>query len=158
MKNAWWIGAISSFILISCDPPNYVYERSNYFTIDSPWVQSDSLVYNFQVKDTNRFYNLLLEIDHDKKYAFENLYVKFDTRFPDSTHKSDIVSIVLADETGDWISDCRGKACTFYLTLQDQAIFPQKGQYQIKIFPWMRSDTIQNIYRVAFKLEKMEKR
>ena len=155
------IGAVIiaiSIMMMSCDPPNYIYEHSKRFTLDSPWTVKDSMVYNFQIKDTNRYYNLLLEIDHDKKYSFENLYVKFNTRFPDATNKQDVVNISLADETGDWYSDCRGKTCTFYLTLQDQAIFKTAGIYQIKLFPWMRSDTIPDIYRVAFKVEKSGKR
>lgn len=158
MKIVWWLTTALSFIMMSCDPPNYVYEHSNHYTLDSPWLYRDSLVYTFQIKDTNRYYNLLLELDHDKKYAFENLYIKFDTKFPNAVSKSDVVSIALADEEGRWYSDCRGKACTFYLTLQDQAIFPQAGNYQLKLLPWMRSDTIKDIYRVAFKVEKMGKR
>jgi len=144
--------------IASCDPPNYIFEESTSFTLESPWLYSDSLVYNFKVKDTNRYYNLLLEIDHNKKYQWENLYVKIDTKFPDQKYKSQELSILLADETGEWYSDCRGKTCTFYLPLQEQAIFPYIGEYQIKIHPWMRQDTIKDIYRIGFKVERDGKR
>ncbi len=149
---------VFSLIFLSCDVPQSIYEHSDLYTTQKPWVYSDSLIYRFNIKDTNRYYNLLLEIDHDKTYSFENLYIKLETLFPDKKAVADVVSMQLADETGAWYSDCRGKACTFYLTLQDQAIFSQQGAYQITLLPWMRSDTIQHIYRIAFKVEKDDKR
>jgi gliding motility-associated lipoprotein GldH len=149
--------AIASFF-ISCDPPNYIFEDDALYDHQKPLTYRDSLVYNFKVKDTNRFYNLLIEIDHNKNYSWENLYVKIDTRFPDREQKSQLLSMTLADETGEWYSDCRGKTCTFYLTLQEQTIFPMVGDYQIKLFPWMRQDTIKDIYRIGFKVERDGKR
>lgn len=150
--------AISFFTIASCDPPNYIFEDSASFSQEKPWLYSDSLVYNFKIKDTNRYYHLLLEIDHNKKYQWENLYVKIDTKFPNQILQSSTLSITLADESGEWYSDCRGKTCTFYLPLQEQAIFPILGEYQIKIFPWMRQDTIKDIYRIGFKVERDGKR
>ncbi|MBK7437683.1 MAG: gliding motility lipoprotein GldH [Saprospiraceae bacterium] len=147
-----------STVLIACDPPNYIFEKSNDYSLEKPWTVADSLEYNFQVKDTSRYYNLLLEIDHHKDYKYENLYVKFVTTFPNQSHKTDVVSLSMADESGSWYSDCRGRTCTFYLTLQEHAIFSEPGSYQIKLSPWMRMDTIPDIYRVAFKVEKAGKR
>jgi gliding motility-associated lipoprotein GldH len=144
--------------LYSCDPPNYIFEKAELFTEEKPWIYSDSLVYQFKIKDTSRYYHLLLEIDHNKKYHWENLNIKLNTRYPDMNTQSQIVSINLADETGEWYSDCRGKTCTFYLTLQEQAILPQMGNYQIVLYPWMRQDTIRDIYRIDFKVEKDGKR
>ncbi|MEP7266595.1 MAG: gliding motility lipoprotein GldH, partial [Saprospiraceae bacterium] len=137
---------------------NYMYENNKSFSEAQPWTSTDSIIYNFVVKDTNRFYNILLELDHNKKYPFENLYIKLNTHFPNQLQKSDIVSVILADETGEWYSDCRGKTCTFYLPLQEQIIFPQKGKYQIVLYPWMRQDSIRDIYRVGFKVERDGKR
>ena len=148
---------LASFFLISCDPPNYVFEDSRSF-IGQPWVYPDSVVYRFKIKDTTRYYNLLLELDHGRNYPFENLYVRFETTFPDATVKSDVVSISLADETGAWYSDCRGRTCTFYLTLQDQVIFARPGDYEIRVRPWMRIDTIEDVYRLAFRVERGDKR
>ena len=156
LNTIWYCIALACGMtpIASCDPPNYIFENNASFTAQKPMINTDSLVYNFKIKDTNRYYNLLLEIDHDKKYQWENLYVKIDTKFPDQINKTQELSILLADESGEWYSDCRGKTCTFYLTLQEQAIFPQKGDYQIKIVPWMRQDTIKDIYRVGFKVER----
>jgi gliding motility-associated lipoprotein GldH len=146
------------WILTACDPPNYIFENDESFSDREPWLAHDSMVYEFTVKDTNRYYNLLLELDHHKKYEFENLYVKINTEFPDQKQTSQILNISLADATGQWYSDCRGKTCTFYLPLQEQAIFRQTGSYRISLQPWMRQDTIRSIYRVAFKVEKDGKR
>ncbi len=147
-----------SLFFISCDTPKYIYEESHLYTLERPWTFDDTLIYRFEIKDTNRYYNLLLEVDHDKNYAFENLYVKFETLFPDTKVTTDVVSISLADAYGAWYSDCRGKTCTFYLTMQEQVIFAKPGAYQITLLPWMRSDTIKDIYRVAFRVEKDDKR
>lgn len=157
MSRYWYLSILSVTVFMACDPPNYIYEDSRSF-LDRPWVYPDSSVYRFSIKDTSRYYNLLLELDHGKKYPYENLYVRFVTTFPDASTTSDVVSISLADESGTWYSDCRGKTCTFYLTLQDQAIFKQKGEYSIKVIPWMRMDTIQDVYRLAFKVERDGKR
>jgi len=157
MIRYYYLSLLSVCMLISCDPPNYVFEDSRSF-LDNPWVYPDSTEYRFSIKDTSRFYNLLMELDHGKKYPYENLYVQFVTTFPDASTTRDVVSISLADETGKWYSDCRGKTCTFYLTLQDQAVFKQKGDYSIKIIPWMRMDTIEDVYRLAFKVERDGKR
>lgn len=157
MRKWIWLLFLPLVLVYACDPPNYIYEDSRSF-IDDPWVYPDSAVYKFTVKDTARYYNLLLELDHGKKYPYENLYVQFVTTFPDASSKTDVVSISLADESGNWYSDCRGKTCTFYLSLQDQAIFRQKGEYEIKVIPWMRMDTIKDVYRLAFKVERDGKR
>lgn len=160
MKNNFYffLSVALTALITSCDPPNYIFERTDLFSEEKPWIYTDSLVYNFKVKDTNRYYNLLIEIDHNKKYQWENLNVKIKTRFPDTHTQSRILSINLADEEGEWYSDCRGKACTFYLTLQEQAILPQRGEYTIVLYPWMRQDTIEDIYRVGFKVERNGKR
>lgn len=157
MIRYWYMGLLCAGILFSCDPPNYIYEDSRSF-LDDPWVYPDSAVYHFAIKDTSRYYNLLLELDHGKNYPYENLYVQFVTTFPDATSVADVVSITLADASGQWYSDCRGKTCTFYLTLQDQAVFKQKGEYSIKVIPWMRNDTISDVYRLSFKVERDGKR
>lgn len=148
-----YLSLLSACFWISCDPPNYVFEDSRSF-LANPWVYPDSTVYSFSIKDTSRFYNLLLELDHGKNYPYENLYVQFITTFPDASTVTEVVSISLADESGQWYSDCRGKTCTFYLTLQEQTVFKQKGDYSIKIIPWMRTDTIKDVYRIAFKVER----
>ncbi len=141
----------------SCDGPDYLFQSTRLLK-DDHWMISDSASFTFNVTDTNRYYNLQLEIDHGKKYPYENLYLRIGTTFPDRKYTSDLINIDLANTSGQWYSDCRGKTCSIYIDLQKNLLFPQLGKYSLDIKPWMRMDTVPEIYRIELKVEKGNKR
>ncbi|GJM32030.1 MAG: hypothetical protein DHS20C18_10310 [Saprospiraceae bacterium] len=120
---------------------------------DHAWSYQDTINFAFEIKDTNRIYNLYLEVDHDMDFPFQNLYTQIYTRFPSGERIKEMVSLELADKTGLWIGDCNNNYCSLNIPIQQGAYFNAAGQYQITLEQFMRQDPLPGVRKLSFKIE-----
>ena len=69
-----------AFFLFSCGP-NYILDEKKEIT-NNQWNYSDSLSFTVNISDTNRYYNLYLDIEHLTEYSFKNMYIRLHSIFP----------------------------------------------------------------------------
>ncbi len=138
--------------LFSCGE-DYVYDKE-YKISESTWNYTDTLNYNFVIEDTTSIYNLYLEINHSSNYAYQNLYTNIHTKFPAGERIEEVLSIELADKTGNWLGNCKSESCNLLIPIQQNAYFNAPGTYEITLEQYMRKNSLSGIRKVGFKLEK----
>ena len=140
-------------ILLSACGPNYVYNHKTAFDNET-WTYQAVQQHQVEIKDTTYLYNLIIGVKHSPEYAFQNLYVKIKTVFPNQEKREQVVSLNLADGSGAWYGKCSGKTCSIEIPLQQNAIFDQVGTYQFSIEQYMRTEKVEGVKGLSFKVEK----
>lgn len=143
-------------IIISCGP-KYAFNET-YDINNNQWAYSDSLRFEFAIKDTTAIYNLLLDVKHTTDYSFQNLYTNIHTQFPDGSRLSKPVSLELADKAGIWQGDCNAKTCTLEIPIQEGAYFNQIGKYVITVEQFMRDSVINGVQSITMKVAETGER
>jgi len=144
------------FVLISisfsCSKEKVILEKEIDVKESIGWMFSDSLSVDFSISDTNRLYAMRLQLNHTPDFNFENVYTRIHTLFPDGKLSAQILSLALTNETGAWAVQCNKTVCKVEIALQEQIIFPAKGNYKITIAQYMRTDTLTGIGNIRFLL------
>lgn len=140
-----------AFFFSSCGE-NYVFEKT-YELENSEWNYNNQLVYTFEVSDTTKIYNLLLEIQHSTEYSYQNCYLKIYTQFPTGEKTNYLLSVDLADGIGLWQGDCNSETCTTLFDIAKQTSFKDLGKHTITLEQYMRVNPLKGIESLAVKLE-----
>ncbi len=150
-----YILVILIFVLtwISCGP-KVMYEES--IKIATPWSYDQGVDFIFNVDDTTSTYNLILNVKYNQVFKYQNLYTKFNTRFPDGTKSNDITSLDIRDLSGKSQGKCSGDYCTVPFLIQEQTHFKSTGEHQIQLFQYSRQDTISGIESISLRIEEVE--
>ena len=138
-------------LLTACGP-NYVFDEK-YDLENTSWSYSNTLDFDLEIEDTLKIYNIFLEIQHSKEYAYQNLYTKIHTAFPSGESVSKLVSLELADQSGFWYGKCGGDFCTLKIPIQEGAFFNALGQHSFKLEQFMRIETLAGVKSAALKVE-----
>lgn len=146
--------AVISVILASCGPHYTVKEYKEIK--DGQWFYKDSLVYDFEISDTNKVYNLYLDVEHADTFGFENAYVILHTIFPNGKKLDQQLSLELANKTGIWNGECSSGKCKALIALQQGAFFNQEGKYKLTMEQFMRIDPVKGINKIGFLMEKTD--
>jgi gliding motility-associated lipoprotein GldH len=142
------------FLLPSCGP-KIIHEEKISFT--AFWTYDDKKSFSFEIKDTLPAYDLMLNVTHDKDFAFQNLYTKVTTTFPDDKKVDHVISFNLTNERNQWVGDCGNKTCTASLVLSENIYFNLTGKYEISIESYGRKDSIQGIRSFEFVVSERKK-
>lgn len=145
---------LSFSTLTSCDKP--FYEKEHVFA-ENRWGYADTVVFEFEIEDTNRIYNLFLDVAHGKEYGYENLYSKVYMRFPDQTTRQENISLELADNLGNWHGECSGETCVRKFNFKPNAYFPMKGKYSIVMEQYNRVPIMPELKKFKMRIEQTDK-
>ncbi|TVR83518.1 MAG: hypothetical protein EA409_02660 [Saprospirales bacterium] len=126
---------------------------SNKITFDgAEWTYENPFVNRFEVTDTSHRYHLVLDIEHERDYAFQNIYMKIHTRFPNDTLVTDMLSVDMADRAGQWHGNCRGEICYLRVFLQQNISFRDPGEHLIEFEQFTRREHLPGIHSLEFKI------
>ena len=143
--------AILLLTLNSCGP-DYIFEKTYQLEADT-WTYADSLVFEVDVEDTLKIYNLYLYLEHHTDYSFQNLYTKINTRFPSGQQISETLSLELQHKSGMWLGDCGRTYCELRIPIQEGAYFNSAGQHTIVVNQHMRTDSIKGVKSLSLRIE-----
>ena len=140
------------FLLVSSCGPQYIYQE----TVEIPqaeWQYDNLLKFDFDIQDTNRIYNLSLDITHSPDFSFQNIYTQIHTSFPSGEKIKEQVPFNFADKTGRWFGRCSKEWCTLELKIQENAFFNALGQHTISIEQYLRVNPLSGIKSMTLKIE-----
>lgn len=143
---------IGGLLLLPACGPDLIFDTVKEVP-DKGWAYGDTLNFTFEIGDTNRVYNLWLEVHHAVDYKTQNLYTKLHTTFPDQQTLEEVVSLELADKAGQWYGKCGSEGCILRVPLQSDAYFNQPGQYKLAVEQYTRRDTLNGIHALRFAVE-----
>ncbi len=143
-------------LIFSACGKDYIYQE--YSELDKAgWKYQNPVSFSFEIRDTTKVYDLLLEVTHADTFAFENAYVKVFTSFPDGKITEQQLSLELAAKNGRWNGNCSGGQCKLLIGLQQGAIFNQSGKYKVSFEQYGRSALLKGIYEIGFLIENTKK-
>ena len=145
------------FLLPSCNQDVLVSETWKFE--DGMWLASDKKTMKIAAPDTSQVFSLDLEVEHNEKYPFQNLYVRTVTTYPSGKEVKSISSLELSNPDGSWSGKCsgEGKSCRVLLPLQQHFTFPEAGEYTWSIEQYMRTDTVTGINKIEALCRKVIK-
>lgn len=136
-------------IAVGCGP-TVVYEKA--VDVGDSWSYEEELVYEFEVTDTARVYELEFRLLHSADYPFQNLYVNLSTTYPDGHVAIDAVSLAVADKRGQYYGQCSGAKCTLPIQLHEDFKFQQTGKHQLSIAQHSRKQDLPDVYGGTLRL------
>ena len=141
--------AIIGLIISACNDPDLYREKADFGS--GIWLLQDTAVFSTTIEDTNRPYDINMNVDHDPGFAFQNLYVKVLTTFPNDSTAEQMLSLQLSDGKGLWAGEC-GSSCTVKIPLSDSVRIRQAGRYEFRFIQYSRTDSLQGINSLEFSL------
>ena len=139
-------------ILSGCQESFY-FSETNEFN-KGGWAYQDSLDFKVNILDTTTHFDLVLDLEHDVEYSYQNIYLYINTLFPSGERFGRQVNIDLADKLGQWQGKCSSKSCQVRVDLQSNAYFNKIGEYVFTIKQFMRMDTLAGIQSMSFRLRE----
>jgi gliding motility-associated lipoprotein GldH len=140
--------------MIACN--DNVYYKQSITIEDAAWSYGEVLDFEFDIKDTSAYYDLVLDVKHDVDFVYENIYVKINTIFPSGSQVADEVSLQLADELDQWEGNCSGSWCTVSILLQNRVFFKEAGGHKLSIEQFNRLDPLIGIQSMELKILSIE--
>jgi gliding motility-associated lipoprotein GldH len=115
---------------------------------NAQWTYRDSLVFEFEVKDTTSRYDFFLNIDYQKnQYPFQNLYMRFNTMYPNGKSIKKQLSFDIFAPTGEPL-----EAGSRHIALQENAFFNQIGKHRIVMEQFTRRDSLPGISAIGLEI------
>jgi gliding motility-associated lipoprotein GldH len=148
-KNIFWFFMLVS--VLACQEDKPIFEQS-YGLEKGSWSWEEEVSFTFPSPDTNKKYNLYLEVENHKDYEFQNLYCKVVTQFPDSTKTEQILSFDLFTSKGLQNGKCNKDLCTVQFVMQEDFMFEKEGMYTLTFQQHMRNPIQENLHKITLRL------
>ena len=123
---------------------------------DASWSYDKALPFEFEVTDTAKVYQILLEVNHAGDFGFQNCYVQITTHFPNGEERKQALSLELAAQSGIWVGKCSGNDCSIEIPLQGKAKFRQPGKHSITVEQFMRVNPLPGIKAISLIIKQLE--
>jgi len=139
--------------LTSCFEMPYYSESS---AVDSSgWYSADTLKFNLSIADSSQRFNSQINLSHTGDYPYSNLYLFIDITYPNSRHRVDTLECVLADKRGRWYGTGLGDMVNHRIQYLNDIAFPLNGDYEVAITHGMRSEPLEKITDLGFRIERV---
>jgi gliding motility-associated lipoprotein GldH len=144
-----------SILLCGCDSKR-VFEDNVEFR-DRSWKIAEPVQFEFQIADTSKQYNLLMNIRNSLDYPYARIFVNYDLVNLDSASlsKKMITEYLFDQKTGKPLGASGiGDIYDHQFVILKKYSFRKVGAYKIKFDQFMRMDTIPGILAVGIRVEK----
>jgi gliding motility-associated lipoprotein GldH len=145
--------AAAMLLLISCDSKR-VFEKNVDFK-DRMWKIAEPATFDFQIIDTTKRYNLLMDVRNSIDYPYARLFVNFDLKKDNNSLTKELVSVYLFDQkTGKPFGTSGiGDIYDHQFSIMKNYSFKKSGNYQMSFQQFMRMDTIPGVLAVGLRVE-----
>lgn len=141
-------------LVCSCDSDRL--HEKNYDFEDQVWLSGNQPVFDFEVTDTIKTYNLYCNIRNSVDYPYSRIFINYSLQ--DSTgvfiSKDMITTFLFEEKTGKPVgSSGLGSVYDQQVPVLKNFQFKKSGKYSLKYEQFMRTDTLKGILAVGFRLE-----
>lgn len=141
-------------IFISCNQ-GVVFEQSQEIP-DATWDMNNPISFEFDVKDTVSLHNFYVTMRNQERYSFSNIFLFVSLEFPNGKMNIDTLNCPLADAEGRWLGSGLGDLYDNRIIYKERKKFPMVGHYRVSISQAMRTEKLEGIADVGFRLSKLE--
>ncbi|MCD8407028.1 gliding motility lipoprotein GldH [Tenacibaculum dicentrarchi] len=161
MKNSLVIFFLAVFVIISCDSKS-VYDT--YSTLpEGSWNKNNAIVFTFDIKDSIQKKNLFINLRNNEDYAYSNLFLITQLRFPDGELVVDTLEYDMTDVNGKFLGKGFSGVKENKLFYKENITFPTTGTHIFKVAQAMRKNgkiegikELKGITQVGFRIEKTQ--
>ncbi|MBS1489501.1 MAG: gliding motility lipoprotein GldH [Bacteroidetes bacterium] len=153
MKFLFFAAAVSG-LLTACDSQR-LFEKNTEFK-ERTWKINEPAEFEFQITDTVKKYNLLLNVRNSLEYPYARLFFNYELTSPDSKSLSkNLVAEFLFDQkTGQpFGTSSLGDVYDHRFPLLQNYSFNKTGMYRLKVEQFMRADSLPGIVAVGLRVE-----
>lgn len=140
-------------ILVGCDAQR-VFEENKAIPSQS-WSANQPVRLLADITDTVQPHNVYVNVRVTSSYAYSNLYLFLETRYPGGKMSVDTLECLLADEQGRWLGKGSGNVWDNQILLKKNVRFPRRGVYSFLISQGMRKDPLADVTDVGLRIERV---
>ena len=141
---------LATLLMLSCDNKT-VYDQFDRDFEDSRWVKTDVRQYNFELSETNRNYDLVVDFSHIAGFQFGLIPITVELTSPDGKKITEHMLLKIKDEEGNDRGDCTGDYCDI-----DEVAFKniklQHGKYKVTIANEFDNDYLPNVLGLGLRV------
>ncbi len=143
-----------SIFLFSCNN-NTIFKDSSDIP-ENTWQINDTLIFCPNISDVDNYYNLFINIDADKDFLTDNIWLIIDSESPSGNVLHDTVMFFISDDKGKWFGKQKGDIIRNKFLYKTHIRFPEKGQYTFRLRHGMRKNDLPRISSAGISIEKAE--
>jgi len=120
------------------------------------WNQDTALVFDMNIPDPKKLYDLSFTVRNEGHYAYSNLWIFVAITPPSGKELSDTVELTLAKPSGEWLGSGLGDLYDRKYPYKKTIFFPEVGKYTISVRQGMRTKNgiLTGIHDFGIVLEK----
>jgi gliding motility-associated lipoprotein GldH len=150
----------TALIIISCDKKSVFDE---YKSVGNAWHKDSIITFKLPNLDSEKSYNLFVNVRDNNDYPFENLFLIVSLEHPNKKILIDTLEYKMANPDGTLMGDGFTDVKESKLFYKEKVAFKQKGDYKIHIQQAVRQtgkiegvDDLKGITEVGFRVESIE--
>ncbi len=151
---------LTGIFLYSCDS-NRVYDE--YKSIPDTWHKDSILTFNLPEMDSVQNYNLFFNVRNNNDFAFSNLFLIAEIKFPQGKVITDTLEYQMAEPGGKWLGTGFGDVKESKLWYKEGVRFNEPGLFKISIQHAMRKsgneegiEDLEGITQVGLRIENTQ--
>lgn len=153
IQNKILICLVSLFLLAGCDKARIFEQNQN---VGGAWAWEDARQFQVHIPDTAAVYNMFVNLRHDEQYRYSNCWLDVKTVIPAGDTTSSRIELKLAEADGRWLGECTGSLCFNRVMVGSYRTFPEKGTYTFIINQDMRDESLEHVWDVGIRIEKIQ--
>ncbi len=132
-----------------------VYESYHRIT-QSAWNQDTILVFDLNIPDPKKVYNLSFMVRNEGRYNYSNLWLFIAITPPTGKVTTDTLELALAKPTGEWLGSGLHDLYDRKYPYKQTIFFPEVGKYTISVRQGMRTPNgvLKGIHDFGVALDK----
>ncbi|WP_298412184.1 gliding motility lipoprotein GldH [Hydrotalea sp.] len=151
MKRRYFFMLMVVLVMAACTTLN-VFEKTIPFP-NHTWSSIDTPSFQFNITDTNAFYNLYVVFRHEDAYRYKNIWLNITVHDPDSTYSFNR-EFTLANSMG-WLGIAMDDIIDHRMAFNTLPAKLKKGQYTFTLQQLMREDPLQHVLNAGLRIEKV---
>jgi len=122
----------------------------------SEWHQDTILIFELNIPDPKKVYNLSFTVRNEGRYAFSNLWLFVSIEPPSGKVTNDTLELTLAKPSGEWLGSGLGDLYDRKYPYKQTIFFPEIGKYTISVRQGMRTPDgiLKGIHDFGIALDK----
>jgi gliding motility-associated lipoprotein GldH len=148
---------LMAFILISCDK-QLVFDE--YKSVGNAWHQDSILTFKLPKLESEKKYNLFVNVRDNNDYPFDNLFLIVSLEHPNKKTIVDTLEYKMANPDGSLMGDGFTDVKESKLFYKENVPFNLKGEYKVHIQQGVRQtgkiagvENLQGITEIGFRVE-----
>lgn len=140
--------------LTACNSP--IYDKTHIIE-KNVWAAQNPISFEFEIQDTNKLYNIFLEVEHSTNYPYQNAYCQVESFLHNQSIQKQLRSLELADYKGNWKGTDNVETHTVKIPFVHKTQFNSPGKYTIALTQDTRNENLEGIHSLRLLVENVEK-